>query len=183
MYIYHNKLFWCYQMLSINQKYDGSFHLRYLLRKRQQRSKATYAIQLAYVEIKWFVRFTLCCYAFQKSINQIHAANVWQSVAWLSNYAQGFRSVVLCCGLLPFTFTYLWGLLHWHWSNHKKSIIIDDKTTKKMTRKKMSIFMAYVYTADISYGIFGKHNGNTRWHFDLMEMAWHQQQKSIVTLM
>ena len=36
----------------------------------------------------------------------------------------------------------------------------------------------------INYGISGKHNGSTRiWHFDLRNMAWHQLQISIVTLM
>ena len=34
------------------------------------------------------------------------------------------------------------------------------------------------------YGIFEKHNGNTRiWHFDLLEMARQQPQTSIITLM
>ena len=33
------------------------------------------------------------------------------------------------------------------------------------------------------YWIFGQHSGNTRiWHFDLLDMAWHQPQTSIVTL-
>ena len=35
-----------------------------------------------------------------------------------------------------------------------------------------------------NYGIFWMHNGNTRiWHFDLLQMAWRQQQASIVALM
>ena len=34
------------------------------------------------------------------------------------------------------------------------------------------------------YGLFGKHNGNSRiWHFGLLEMAWNQPQMSILTLM
>ena len=34
------------------------------------------------------------------------------------------------------------------------------------------------------YGISENHNGNTCiWHFDLLEMAWHHPQSSIVTLM
>ena len=34
------------------------------------------------------------------------------------------------------------------------------------------------------YGLFGKHNGNTRiWQFDLQEMAWHQPQTGNVGLM
>ena len=33
-------------------------------------------------------------------------------------------------------------------------------------------------------GTSGKHNGNTSiWHFDLLEIVWHQTQASIVTLM
>ena len=40
------------------------------------------------------------------------------------------------------------------------------------------------YSTGKSYGIFGKHNGNSRvWHFDLLEMAWHQPQTSIITFM
>ena len=40
------------------------------------------------------------------------------------------------------------------------------------------------YTTGKKYGIFWKHNGNSRiWHFDLLEKAWHQPQTSSVTLM
>ena len=43
-------------------------------------------------------------------------------------------------------------------------------------------FMWNVNTTGKSYGIFGKHNGDTRiWHFDLLEMIWQQPQTSIVT--
>ena len=34
------------------------------------------------------------------------------------------------------------------------------------------------------YGMFGKHNANTRfWHFDFLEMAWHQLETSMSTSM
>ena len=40
-----------------------------------------------------------------------------------------------------------------------------------------------IYTIGNSYESFGNHNGNTRiWHFDLLKMAYHQPQTSIVTL-
>ena len=40
------------------------------------------------------------------------------------------------------------------------------------------------YTTGKKYGIFGEHNENTPYgHSDLLEMAWHQPQASIVTLM
>ena len=40
------------------------------------------------------------------------------------------------------------------------------------------------YTTGKGYGIFWQHKGNTRiWHFNLLEMAWHQPQTSIVILM
>ena len=45
-------------------------------------------------------------------------------------------------------------------------------------------FEACSYTTDERYGIFGKHNGNTRiWHFDLLEVAWHQPQTHFVAFM
>ena len=41
-----------------------------------------------------------------------------------------------------------------------------------------------IYTAGQKFGIFGKHNGNSRiWHLDLLQMAWHQPQINMVTLM
>ena len=41
-----------------------------------------------------------------------------------------------------------------------------------------------MYTTRKSYGLFGKHNGNTYIrHSNLLEMAWHQPHTSIVTLM
>ena len=41
--------------------------------------------------------------------------------------------------------------------------------------------LPYIQTAN--YGISEKHNGNTRiWHFNLLEIAWHQSQTNIVAL-
>ena len=41
----------------------------------------------------------------------------------------------------------------------------------------------YILHCQTKCKIFGKLNGSTRiWHFDLLEMAWHQLQTSIVTL-
>ena len=40
------------------------------------------------------------------------------------------------------------------------------------------------YTLPPKNEISGMHNGNSRiWHFDLLEMAWHQPQTSIVSVM
>ena len=40
------------------------------------------------------------------------------------------------------------------------------------------------YTVPPKNEISGMHNGNSRiWHFDLLEMAWHQPQTSIVSVM
>ena len=39
------------------------------------------------------------------------------------------------------------------------------------------------YTTGQKFGIFGKYNRNSRiWHFDLLQMAWHQPQMDMVTL-
>ena len=43
---------------------------------------------------------------------------------------------------------------------------------------KMFPFDDVIMTTGKMYAIFGKHNGSTRiWHFDLLEMAWHQPVK------
>ena len=40
------------------------------------------------------------------------------------------------------------------------------------------------YTSGQKFGIFGKHNGNSRiWHLKLLQMAWHQPQINMMTLM
>ena len=40
------------------------------------------------------------------------------------------------------------------------------------------------YTTGQKFGIFEKQNGNSRiWHFNLLQMAWHQPQINMVTLM
>ena len=40
-----------------------------------------------------------------------------------------------------------------------------------------------INTSGKKYGVFGKHTQNTRiQHFDQLEMAWHQLQTNIVTL-
>ena len=40
------------------------------------------------------------------------------------------------------------------------------------------------YTTDQKFGIFGKHNENSHiWHLKLPQIAWHQPQINMVTLM
>ena len=44
--------------------------------------------------------------------------------------------------------------------------------------------LSFPYTTGTKYGIFGKLSENTHiGHFDLLKMAWHQPQTSIMTLM
>ena len=41
-----------------------------------------------------------------------------------------------------------------------------------------------LYTTGQKFGIFGKHNGISRiWHLNLLQMAWHQPQIKMVTIM
>ena len=41
-----------------------------------------------------------------------------------------------------------------------------------------------MYTTGQKFGIFGKHHVNSRiWHFNLLQMAGHQPQIDVVTLM
>ena len=40
------------------------------------------------------------------------------------------------------------------------------------------------YTTGQKFGIFGKHNGNSSiWHRNLLQMAWHQPQINLMTIM
>ena len=41
-----------------------------------------------------------------------------------------------------------------------------------------------IYTTGQKFRMFGKHNGYSRiWHFNFLQMAWHQSQMNMVTIM
>ena len=47
-------------------------------------------------------------------------------------------------------------------------------------RRMIGMVVSWYALPEKKYGIFEKHNGDTRiWHFDLLKMAWHQSQTSI----
>ena len=54
-------------------------------------------------------------------------------------------------------------------------------------RRWIKFILPYIFIVSYfrkSYGILGKLNGNTRlWHFNLLDMAWHQPQTRVFTLM